>query len=144
MKQLQQSKQEVGDHVSMLESFKLYSEAVTEKGTPCDVAVESASLRRRARELLDTDISRLARVEIEDADFQASDLMDRDVGRLSFGRRTGATQRKQTAITSFKVSEQCSHQHCHQVCEVILPYCVLTCVINTAPFWSLAIAKTWS
>ena len=79
-----------------------YSEAVTEKGTPCDVAVESASLRRRARELLDTDISRLARVEIEDADFQASDLMNRDniVGRLSFRRRTGATQLQKTRTKS--------------------------------------------
>jgi len=47
----------------MLESFKLYIEVVIEKGTPCDVAVESASLRRRARELLDTDISRLAELK---------------------------------------------------------------------------------
>ncbi len=82
----------------------MYSEAVAEKGTPCDVAVESASLRRRARELLDTDISRLARVEIEDADFQASDLMNRDniVGRLSLRRRSGATQPQQSTMASFK------------------------------------------
>jgi hypothetical protein len=82
VKQMEHAKQEVRHHLSMLESFKKYTEEVRDKGSACDVAREANSLHQRARELLEYEVTKRVKVDIKNVKFTSSDLVSDDRGNV--------------------------------------------------------------